>query len=76
MMTSGLCGSEMRSQCQSREKETTPTGQRSCLTAEVQDDLDVSVVWMLLSQGDVCSRGALGAGVSVGPQGMSGALQS
>lgn len=46
------------------------------LTTEVQDNLDVSVIWMLLCQGDVGSRGTLGTGVSICPKSMSRALQT
>lgn len=46
------------------------------LTAQVQNDLNVSVIWMLLCQCDVGCRGTLGTGVSVRSQGVSGALQT
>lgn len=46
------------------------------LTTEVQNDLYVSVKWMLLCQGDVGCRGTLGTGVCICPQSVSGALQA
>lgn len=46
------------------------------LTTQVQNNLNVSVVGMLLRQCDIGCRGTLGTGVSVGPQGVSGALQT
>lgn len=46
------------------------------ITTQVQNYLDVSVIWMLLCQSDVGSRGTLGAGVSICPQSMGGALQA
>lgn len=46
------------------------------LTTQVQNDLNVSVIRMLLRQCDVGRRGTLGTGVSVCPQGVSGALQT
>lgn len=46
------------------------------LTAEMQNDFNVSVIWMLLSQGDVGGRGALGAGVCICPQSVGGTLQT
>ena len=42
----------------------------------MQNDLNVPVVWMLLSQGDVGGRGTLGAGVCVRPQSVGGTLQT
>lgn len=48
----------------------------SFLTTEVQNDLDVSVVWVLLSQRDVGGRGTLSTGVCVCSQCMRRALQS
>lgn len=46
------------------------------LTTEVQNDLYVSVIWMLLCQGNVGSGGTLGTGVCICPQSVSGALQA
>lgn len=46
------------------------------LTAKVQNYLYVSVIWMLLCQGDVGSRGTLCTGVCICPQSVSGALQA
>lgn len=48
----------------------------SLLTTEVKNDFYVSVIRMLLGQGDVGGRGTLGTGVGIGPQSVSGALQS
>lgn len=46
------------------------------ITTQVQNYLYVSVIWMLLCQSDVGSRGTLGTGVSICPQSMGGALQA
>lgn len=48
----------------------------SLLTAEVQNNLYVSVIGMLLCQGDVGGRGTLGTWICICPQSVSRALQS
>lgn len=46
------------------------------LTTQVQNNLNVSVIGMLLCQCDIGCRGTLGTGVSIRPQGVSGALKT
>lgn len=51
-------------------------GKSQDLTTQVQDDLQAPVKGVLLGESNVGGRGALGTGISVGSQGMGGALQT